>query len=497
MALIRGTAKNVEFAQVGAISRLLKNNSVLFSVALDEPFILSDGRSLQLVPVRLDCFQRVPSFDDLKVEVVGEYDDFDGVFRGDVVDVESLGVRLNGAKYLSLLSAIVWVVAYILLIYFLVFMQQKLSASPSSISWQLVAAAFSLIFLLIVVAGALYLKRVAVVVIAEKGDRLLRRITEWRPPSGKSVGIVERDKTVTRRVYRIVNAVLLFIILLTGLAWITKSYWERAFYRFAHFRPHVLSLKAERMLQPLSTFRECANDCPEMVVVPPGGFTMGSPADEAGRGDDEGPQRQVTIAKPFAVAKFDVTRADWNACVSVGGCPEVLDGPFWGGENIPVTNISWDDAKLYVAWLCEMTGKPYRLLSEAEWEYAARAGSTTAYYWGDTIGEDNANCNECGNSESWVGISPVGSLKPNAFGLYDMAGNVAQWVEDCSHDNYDGAPPDGSAWTSGNCSMRGVRGGGFDAPATQLRSASRDWGSVADRDRMSRGFRVGRTLNRE
>ena len=135
-------------------------------------------------------------------------------------------------------------------------------------------------------------------------------------------------------------------------------------------------------------------------------------------------------------------------------------------------NISWDDAKAFTAWLSRKTGQSYRLPSEAEWEYAARAGTTTAYWWGRDVGSREANCREC-NTGSGQQTSPVGSYKPNAFGLYDTAGNVAEWVEDCWHDNYRGAPEDGSAWTTGQCRLRGLRGGAYDSQAKFVRSSAR------------------------
>jgi formylglycine-generating enzyme required for sulfatase activity len=153
----------------------------------------------------------------------------------------------------------------------------------------------------------------------------------------------------------------------------------------------------------------------------------------------------VSFVKPFAVSKFDVTFADWDACTSMGGCPLIGDSGFGRGTE-PVLNVSWDDAQGYVAWLSKMTGRPYRLLTEAEWEYAARAGTTTAYPWGDVIGIGNASCNNCGSQWDNRQASPVGSFKPNGFGLYDMEGDLWQWVEDCYNDSYDGAPADGSAW---------------------------------------------------
>jgi formylglycine-generating enzyme required for sulfatase activity len=261
-----------------------------------------------------------------------------------------------------------------------------------------------------------------------------------------------------------------------------------------HVQPYVLAPEAERTLKAGDGFKECAEDkdCPVMIVIPAGDFMMGSPASEKDHDDDEGPQHKVTISKPFAVSKFDVTFADWDACVSVGGCPQVSDSGMGRGMK-PVINVTWDDAVQYVAWLSRMTGRPYRLLTEAEWEYAARAGTTTAYPWGDEIGKENANCNGCGSQWDGRQTSPVGSFKPNGFGLYDMAGNVWQWVQDCYHDGYDGAPSEGSAWTDGNCSRRVVRGGSWSDCPQVLRSAGRVWDATDDRND-DLGFRVGRTL---
>jgi formylglycine-generating enzyme required for sulfatase activity len=282
------------------------------------------------------------------------------------------------------------------------------------------------------------------------------------------------------------------------VGWFNESYlrerlhWYMTMrpYMVTQVRPKVLTAERERALKPKDSFRECAKDCPEMIVIPAGEFMMGSPATETGR--DEGPQHKVTIAKSFAVSKFDVTFADWDACVSVGGCLQVGDSGF-GRDTRPVINVSWDQAQTYVEWLSTMTGQPYRLLTEAEWEYAARARTTTAYYWGDDIGKKNANCQGCGSEWDGRQTSPVGSFKPNEFGLFDMAGNVFQWVQDCYHDNYDGAPPDGSEWIGGNCSDRVFRGGSWSLSPQVLRSANRVGDSAGGRD-YDLGFRVGRTL---
>jgi formylglycine-generating enzyme required for sulfatase activity len=257
--------------------------------------------------------------------------------------------------------------------------------------------------------------------------------------------------------------------------------------------PKVLTASAERALKPRDIFQECRADCPEMVVVPAGEFTMGSPDNENGHDADESPQHKVTIAKPLAVSKFEVTFDEWDACFVLGGCANQAVDQGWGRGARPVINVSWDDAQQYAAWLSKQTGKPYRLLSEAEWEYAARAGTTTAYSWGDEIGRGNANCNGCGSEWGGKQTAPVGSFAANAFGLYDMHGNVWEWVEDCSHGNYTGAPSDGSAWVSGDCSGRVLRGGSWFYGPQFLRAADRLGDATVLRNYVV-GFRLGRTL---
>ena len=294
---------------------------------------------------------------------------------------------------------------------------------------------------------------------------------------------------------------LMTVVILGLVGWINQAYivaqwrWWTVGRPYAKSQvwPHVLNGAQEQALKPGDSFRECAKDCPKMVVVPAGSFAMGSPATEKGRNTNEGPQHSVTIAKPFAVSKFEVTFADWDACVSVGGCPQVNDSGFGRGTR-PVINVSWDDAQRYAAWFSEMTGQTYRLLTEAEWEYATRAGSTTAYFWGDEIGKGNANCSGCGSQWDDRQTSPVESFKPNAFGLHDMAGNVWQWVQDCYHDDYNGAPTDGSAWTSGDCNRRVVRAGSWFFKPQDLRSANRNRNATGARN-YHFGFRLGRTLS--
>jgi formylglycine-generating enzyme required for sulfatase activity len=238
-------------------------------------------------------------------------------------------------------------------------------------------------------------------------------------------------------------------------------------------------------------FKDCDFGCPEMVVVPAGQFMMGSPKGEKDGHGDEAPQHEVTISKPYAVGKFTVTFAEWDVCAAAAACPKAKDEG-WGRENRPVINVSWDDAKQYVAWLSRVSGKSYRLLTEAEWEYAARAGTSTAYYWGDEIGSGNANCDGCG-SERGRNTTLAGSFKGNAFGLHDMAGNVWQWVEDC-HAGYAGGPSDGSANTTTGCVGRVLRGGSWNGNPQFLRAAFRLYDSPFIRYRNT-GFRVARTLS--
>ncbi len=246
----------------------------------------------------------------------------------------------------------------------------------------------------------------------------------------------------------------------------------------------------------VDVFKDCA-ECPEMVVVPAGQYTMGSPAGEEGRDSDEGPQHEVRIARPIAVGKYEVTFAEWDACVSGGGCGGYRPGDEgWGRGRRPVVEVSWEDAKAYVRWLSEQTGEAYRLLSEAEWEYAARGVTSTRYYWGDGIGRNRANCGGCGSRWDNETTAPVGSFGPNGYGLHDMHGNVWEWVEDCWHENYIGAPTDGSAWTTGeNCGERVLRGGSWLDHPILLRSASR-FRNVAGARYIFYGFRVARTLAR-
>lgn len=250
----------------------------------------------------------------------------------------------------------------------------------------------------------------------------------------------------------------------------------------------------QQVLKPKDMFKDCAN-CPEMVVVPAGSFKMGSPTSEPGHSPEEGPQHPVTIARPFAVGRFEVTFDEWDACVAKGGCNGYKPSDEgWGRGRRPVINVSWDDAQAYVAWISKKTGKSYRLLSGSEYEYAMRAGTQTVYPWGNTVGNNHANCHSCGSQWDAKQTAPVGSFAANGFGLNDMVGNVREWTEDCYHDTYNGAPTDGSAWIEGgSCYHRVVRGGSFLLAPAFLRSASRYWFASDYRLRYL-GFRVARTL---
>ena len=242
-------------------------------------------------------------------------------------------------------------------------------------------------------------------------------------------------------------------------------------------------------------FRDCAV-CPEMVVIPAGTFRMGSPAREEGRYDDEGPQHLVTL-RSFAMGVKEVTFDEWDACVRGGGCDGYLpDDEGWGRGSRPVINVSWEDAQAYVGWLSESTGAAYRLPSESEWEYAARGGTTTPFHTGATISTDQANYNGNYVRGRYRGrTTPVGTFAPNMFGLYDVHGNVWEWVEDCWHDNYRGAPSDGKAWERrGYCGRGVLRGGSWIISPRNLRSANRQRNSTERRGAYA-GFRVSRTLD--
>jgi formylglycine-generating enzyme required for sulfatase activity len=236
-----------------------------------------------------------------------------------------------------------------------------------------------------------------------------------------------------------------------------------------------------------TVFRDCAG-CPEMVWLPQGDFVLGDAALDAGR-------PRVAIRYALAVGRFELSFSEWDACASAGGCRRRPSDGGWGRGWQPVVNVSWLDAQQYVAWLSRRTNRRYRLLTEAEWEYAARAGTDARYWWGDQPGRGEANCADCGSKWDGRQAAPIGRFAPNPFGLYDMHGNVAEWVEDCYHDRLRDAPVDGRAWTSGcniSAESRVVRGGAWYGTARSMRSSYRTSAAVDHLDN-GIGFRVART----
>lgn len=262
--------------------------------------------------------------------------------------------------------------------------------------------------------------------------------------------------------------------------------------------PSVVGLEPRDPAPPPSdtVFRDCAQ-CPELATVPSGSFRLGSPQAEIGRddADDEdsaagagGDVIDINIASSFAVGLNEITWNEWEACVQASACRVIESDEGWGKGTRPVINVFWSDAQAYVAWLSATTGYRYRLLTEAEWEYAARAGTTTPYSTGDSLLTSQANFGREGGS-----TMPVRSYAPNPFGLYDMHGNVWEWVEDCYRDSYAGLPASGAAVSAGDCDRHVIRGGSYWEPVDALRSANR--GAPSSRGYADDiGFRVARDL---
>jgi formylglycine-generating enzyme required for sulfatase activity len=220
-----------------------------------------------------------------------------------------------------------------------------------------------------------------------------------------------------------------------------------------------------------------------MVTVPAGTFAMGSNDDPS-----EKPIRQVKI-KAFAIGKYPITVREWNQCVAAKACTDRAAGQ----DDAPVSNVSWNDTKQFTEWLSRTTQKDYRLPTEAEWEYAARGGTQTKYWWGDQPTIGMANCKGCNEPYDGAQPSKAGSLKPNPFGLYDMGGGVAQWVTDCWHRSYQGAPADGSAWLDAECPSRVIRSGSWKNDLSYVRPSNRDHYDANIRY-PTHGFRVARSL---
>lgn len=256
-----------------------------------------------------------------------------------------------------------------------------------------------------------------------------------------------------------------------------------------------ISLKNSDQYNAGNEFKHCYL-CPQMIIIPAGEFMMGSPATETNRGNDESPQRNVIVDDDFAVGVFEITYKQWEFCLNDNGCDHNPVDNGWGRDNQPVSNVSWLDAKQYIEWLSNKTGHQYRLLTEAEWEYVARAGSTTRFWWGDETPRGKAVCIKCDlTGETNNRSKSVGSYAPNPFGLYDLHGNVWEWVEDCWSKNYVDHPVDASAFIpEEQCKRRVVRGGAWPNGGRQLRSANRSWKGPTHRSMNGKGFRVAMTL---
>lgn len=260
-----------------------------------------------------------------------------------------------------------------------------------------------------------------------------------------------------------------------------------------------LSRQAEAALRPGDVFREC-DACPLMIVVPAGRFVMGAPEEEAESAERERPQRAVEFAKPFAVGIFPVTFEEWDACAAGRGCAGYRPADQgWGRGRQPAINLNWHDASAYAWWLAQKTGQPYRLPSEAEREYVTRAGTRTPFWWGAQASPSRANYDgkrayDNGPTGEYRGRPvAVDAFAPNPWGLYQVHGNLSEWVEDCWNPTYRGAPADGSAWRQGDCSMRVVRGGAWSRTPSAMRAASRvAFGT--DMRMQYLGLRVARTL---
>lgn len=234
-------------------------------------------------------------------------------------------------------------------------------------------------------------------------------------------------------------------------------------------------------------FRDCPA-CPVMVSVPAGSFVMGNNASDP----SEKPAHQVAIGAPFAIGKYEVTVQQWNACVGAGRCQAIAQAP--GTQpNAPMRDVSWDDAQQYLKWLAAVSGKPYRLPTEAEWEFAARGGSAAPYWWGAQMATGKANCKECGQPWTAERPAPVGSFSANGYGLHDTSGSVWEWVADCWHGNFKDAPADGRVWDAPNCRVRVIRGGSWREGAAYMVASTRFRYDASVRQSQN-GFRVARSL---
>ena len=363
----------------------------------------------------------------------------------------------------------------------------------------------------IAISAAVYeqIKRKTDYTFDDLGFHAVKNIAEpvrvYRVRVGGEAGPIKRNRAMARAIWRgaVIGIGALLAVEAAGIA-----AW-RAFFVAPSVeaesevqRPELTAEGKARLkliplpvdLKPGTVFRQCA-DCPELIVVQPGTFLMGSPDNEKGRHPEEieGPRHQVRIQQAFAVGRFEITFREWDACVADGGCGHVPPERGWGRGSRPVIYVNWYDVREYLKWLSNLTKNEYRLPSEAEWEYAARAGTDTAYWWGNSIGVDKAVCTGCGPGMDGSRTVPVGSFAPNPFGIYDVHGNVYEWTADCWNGSYAGAPLDGSVWTSGDCSLRVLRSGAWGTEPEDLRAARR----IKDERELrsgKRGFRVVMTL---
>jgi formylglycine-generating enzyme required for sulfatase activity len=240
-------------------------------------------------------------------------------------------------------------------------------------------------------------------------------------------------------------------------------------------------------VKPGAEIRDCAA-CPTLVSLPAGSFMMG------GNGGDpsEKPAHRVNISHPFAIGKTEVTVEQWNACVGDNACPKLSNAS--AAPNMPARDLSWDDTQAYVKWISARTGKKYRLPTEAEWEYAARGGSTSRYSWGEQMRPGMANCKDCGDPWQQDAPAAVASFAANAYGLHDMNGSVWEWVSDCWHNNFKGAPADGSSWEESFCNAHVIRGGSWREGASYMPVTTRFHYDTSVRHSQN-GFRVARDVD--
>jgi formylglycine-generating enzyme required for sulfatase activity len=237
----------------------------------------------------------------------------------------------------------------------------------------------------------------------------------------------------------------------------------------------------------VAAVKDC-DACPLMVALNPGPFTMGSNSSDP----TERPAHKVGLRTAFAIGKYEVTVGQWKQCVKANVCPTV-PSPDDAPANVPMRDVSWDEAQLYLKWLSSVSGRPYRLPTEAEWEYAARGGTTSVYWWGGQMKGGNSSCQGCGQPWNADAPPPAGSFSANPFGLHDMNGSVWEWVQDCWHSTYKGAPADGSAWAEPNCRARVIRGGSWREDGSYMLSTTRFKYDASVRQSQN-GFRVARSL---